>query len=273
MAERPRVLAGLSESVRRLRRAAARRAETRGERHTVWRLVKPAAFAGAGLLLVASAVNADGADLRPERTESLADHAQEQSDRVERLQADVAELNADIDELSVGLRSAELDRLERQVDALEMPAGLQAVEGPGLTVVLEDAPERDRDAAGNDVGSAIVHQQDIQAVANALWAGGAEAMTLQGQRVISTTGIKCVGNTVILHGVPYSPPYRISAIGDSAEMVGALGDSPYIQAYLDDVENYGLGWELISEESIQAPAYDGVTEMRYAEQADDPSDS
>ena len=53
-----------------------------------------------------------------------------------------------------------------------------------------------------------MHQQDIQAVVNALWAGGAEAMTIQGQRVISTTGIKCVGNTVVLHGVPYSPPYR-----------------------------------------------------------------
>ena len=49
---------------------------------------------------------------------------------------------------------------------------------------------------------------------NALWSGGAEAMTLQKQRVISTTGIKCVGNTVVLHGVPYAPPYEITAIGD-----------------------------------------------------------
>ena len=51
---------------------------------------------------------------------------------------------------------------------------------------------------------------------NALWSGGAEAMTIQGQRVISTTGIKCVGNTVLLHGVPYSPPYVITAVGDHA---------------------------------------------------------
>jgi uncharacterized protein YlxW (UPF0749 family) len=273
VAERPRVVAGISESLRRLRRASVRRAETRGERHTAWRVVKPVAFAAAGLLLVVSAVNADGADLRPERTQSLADLAEQQSSRVEQLQADIAELNTDIDELSAGLRSAELDRLEARVDELEMPAGLQAVEGPGLTVVLEDAPEKARDAAGDDVTSAIVHQQDIQAVVNAMWAGGAEAMTLQGQRVISTTGIKCVGNTVILHGVPYSPPYRISAIGDSAEMVGALGDSPYIQNYLDAVKRYDLGWELVSEASIEAPAYDGVTEMRYAQRADAPSGS
>jgi uncharacterized protein YlxW (UPF0749 family) len=225
------------------------------------------AFTAAGLLLVASAVNADGADLRPDRTQSLADLAQQQSERVEQLQADVAALNADIDELREGQRSAELDRLEQRIDELEVPAGLSAVEGPGLTVVLEDAPKKAQQDAGDDVTSAIVHQQDIQAVVNALWAGGAEAMTLQGQRVVSTTGIKCVGNTVILHGVPYSPPYRISAIGDSADMVGALGDSAYIQAYLDGVRRYGLGWELVPEAAIEAPAYDGVTEMRYAEPA------
>ena len=83
------------------------------------------------------------------------------------------------------------------------------VRGPGLTVTLDDAPER-RDRLGGHAtpNDLVVHQQDIQAVVNALWAGGAEAMTIQGQRVIATTGIKCVGNTVVLHGVPYSPPYR-----------------------------------------------------------------
>ena len=65
-------------------------------------------------------------------------------------------------------------------------------------------------------------------MANALWAGGAEAMTIQGQRVVSTTGIKCVGNTVVLHGVPYSPPYRISAIGPTGEMLASVNASPYI---------------------------------------------
>lgn len=266
MAERPRT-ARPAEVVRRLRRAADRRRQTRGDRHLVWQVAKPAAFAGAGLLLVASAVNADGSDLRPERNESLADLAAEQSDRVERLQADIAELNADIDELSLGQQNAELTRLDRQVAQLEMPAGLTPVEGPGLTVVLEDAPEESRDAAGVDPRSVIVHQQDIQAVVNALWAGGAEAMTLQGQRVISTTGIKCVGNTVILHGVPYSPPYRVSAIGDTAGMFSALGDSAYIRAYLQAVKDYRLGWEVVPEPLIEAPAYEGSLELRYAERA------
>ena len=57
---------------------------------------------------------------------------------------------------------------------------------------------------------------------NALWSGGAEAMTIQGQRVISTTGVKCVGNTVVLHGIPYAPPYVISAIGNPDRLRAAL---------------------------------------------------
>ena len=83
-----------------------------------------------------------------------------------------------------------------------------------MTITLTDAPDAVQDSvAEDDVSNLVVHQQDIQAVANALWAGGAEAMTIQGQRVVSTTGIRCVGNSVVLHDVPYAPPYVIRAIG------------------------------------------------------------
>jgi uncharacterized protein YlxW (UPF0749 family) len=110
-----------------------------------------------------------------------------------------------------------------------------------------------------------VHQQDIQAVVNALWAGGAEAMTIQGQRVISTTGIKCVGNTVVLHGVPYSPPYRIAAIGNPAELQASLDASDYIDAYLTVVESHGLGYEVIPTGRLELPAYRGSTALKYAQ--------
>ena len=99
--------------------------------------------------------------------------------------------------------------------------GLTPVTGPSVTVTLDDAPESVT-GEGVDQDLLVVHQQDIQAVANELWRGGAEAMTIQGQRVIATTGIKCVGNTVVLHGIPYAPPYRISAIGDPVELQAAL---------------------------------------------------
>ena len=250
---------------------AAPPSRRQASRPLAWRLATPAAFLGAGVLLVTSAVNSAGTDLRPGQYADLADLAQQETDRVEALQEDVAALNAEIGELSGQLDSSVLDQVLGEVAELETPAGLTAVEGPGLTVTLEDAPEEIRDAVGDEVGSAIVHQQDIQAVVNAMWAGGAEAMTVQGQRVVSTTGIKCVGNTVLLHGVTYSPPYVVSAIGDQAAMQRSIEDSPYIDAYLDAVDRYQLGWDVQEEASVEAPAYEGTENLRYAGTATSPA--
>ena len=106
---------------------------------------------------------------------------------------------------------------------------------------------------------------------NALWSGGAEAMTIQDQRVISTTGVKCVGNTVVLHGVPYAPPYVISAIGDQERLRAALADSEPVQIYRQYVEAYGLVYRerspaevtLRPHEGSAGPAICAATEPGY----------
>ena len=142
--------------------------------------------------------------------------------------------------------------------------------GPAVTITLDDAPDDALAAAGDDlttVSNLLVHQQDIQAVVNALWAGGAEAMTIEGQRVVSTTGIKCVGNVVILHGVPYSPPYDIAAIGPTDQMLSSVTSSPYIQLYLKVVEESGLGWKVREQDDIDMPGYRGSTELEFARPA------
>ena len=102
---------------------------------------------------------------------------------------------------------------------------------------------------------------------NALWAGGAEAMTIQGQRVISTTGIKCVGNTVVLHDVPYSPPYIITAVGNRDEMLTSVNLNPYIEIYLQYVERYQLGWAVDVHTEVALPAYNGSLDLAYARPA------
>jgi uncharacterized protein YlxW (UPF0749 family) len=110
----------------------------------------------------------------------------------------------------------------------------------------------------------VVHQQDIQAFFNALWAGGAEAVSLQGQRLVSTTGIKCVGNTVVLDGVPYSPPYVIEAIGNRAQLNLALDQSPEVVTYRDYVEQYQLGLETRTLSDIEMSAYAGTVSLTHA---------
>jgi uncharacterized protein YlxW (UPF0749 family) len=237
----------------------------RGRRSALsWRLLTPVGFVAAGTLMVTSAVSSGGTDLRPGRYEDLADLVRSETQRVQALRERSAALQGEVNRLGKEVKGPALKEAQRRVSTLKSPAGLTAVSGPGVTVTLQDAPKAVQESAGAQVANAIVHQQDIQAVVNALWAGGAEAMTLQGQRVVSTTGIKCVGNTVILHGVPYSPPYVVRAIGDAASLRRSLDASRYIEAYLQDVEDYELGWDVQAERRITAPAYDGPVEVRTA---------
>ncbi len=226
-------------------------------------------FVVAGVLFVTSSLAAGGLDLRASSVTDLDTVVRQERQRTDALQEEVAALTREVETLGESVEDAQVTDLQRQVDALRGPAGFEAVHGPALTVVLRDAPKKDIDRAveQSDVTAdqLVVHQQDIQAVVNALWSGGAEAMTLQGQRVISTTGIKCVGNTVVLHGVPYAPPYRISAIGDLDALRVSLDTNDYIDGYRSYVEAHNLGYEVTASADVKMPAYDGSTDLRYAE--------
>src|SRR4051794_33954636 len=115
-------------------RPRAHRRASGGGRPRAWRLASPAVFVAAGVLLVTSAVTSRGTDLRPGRYDSLADLAQQETQRVTGLRAEVADLRSDVESLSADLDSDVLARLQRRADALAGPAGLSTVRGQGLTV-------------------------------------------------------------------------------------------------------------------------------------------
>ena len=152
-------------------------------------------------------------------------------------------------------------RPERDTDMATL--GLEAVSGKALRVTLDDAPLSEN-PDGVDANMLVVHQQDIQMVVNTLWSGGAEAMTIQGQRVISTTAVKCVGNTVVLHGVAYAPPYVIEAIGDLNAMQKALDTSEAVRIYKEYVSAYQLGWSVERAGQVTMPAYTGAVAVSHA---------
>lgn len=215
----------------------------------------------AGFMIVASALAARGTDLRASRNTDLiglvineAEHNQAQARRLSELRGEVAEL---------GRHLGGDPELDRQLGTAARQAGLTAVKGPAVAVTLTDAPP-DVNPPGVDPDVLVVHQQDIQAVVNALWGAGAEAMTIQGVRVISRTGVKCVGNTVVLHGVPYAPPYRIVAIGDPARLRLGLSRSESVTIYKQYVEAYRLGYseEVLGE--VTMPAFSGAISNRHA---------
>ena len=222
----------------------------------------------AGALFVTSGLDAGGLDLRASSVTDLDTVVRQQRERTDTLQSQVSSLTREVDRLGKGVDDARVDDLQRQVAELRGPAGFQEVHGPAITVVLSDAPKEEIDRAVEKgevtADQLVVHQQDIQAVVNALWGGGAEAMTLQKQRVISTTGIKCVGNTVVLHGVPYAPPYEITAIGDLDALQTALDSSDYIAGYKTYVDAHNLGYQVSTDDDVTMPAYTGSSELRYA---------
>ena len=135
-----------------------------------------------------------------------------------------------------------------------------------MVVTLSDAPDEVVDAATGDKNLLVVHQQDIQAVVNAMWKGGAEAVVLQGQRVVTTTGIKCEGNSVVIQGVPYPQPYVIEAVGDVGDLTSAIADDDYLQIYREQADDptIAVGWDLDIADEITAPAYDGLLDLSYA---------
>lgn len=231
---------------------------------TVSRVLAPLTFAAAGLLFVASATSSGGTDLRAERQTDLTGLIQSQSHQNQALAAEVSELRREVDALGKQVGDVRADVVNERIEQLSPVAGLTPLIGHGVTVTLTDAPAS---ARSEDVSpdALIVHQQDIQAVVNALWAGGAEAISIQDQRVISTSAIRCVGNSVVLHGVPYPPPYRISAIGPVDDLLRALDNSPGIQVYLDYVERFGLGYEVEQSNRVEIPAFEGSLDLHYAE--------
>jgi uncharacterized protein YlxW (UPF0749 family) len=246
----------------------AARARLRGwatRRPHGWRLAVPVICAMAGLLATTSMINARGTDLRGGRYTDLIGLVGGQRAEVQDLRREVRNDQAAVDALLRSVKGVTKSPLHRQLAQLGAPAGLTAVSGRGVMVSLNDAPRGEKVPEGTDPDLLLVHQQDIQAVVNALWAGGAEAVSLQGQRVIATTGIKCVGNTVVLQGVPYAPPYRIGAVGLPDDLQAALDASPEVRAYRDyTAPPYNLRWSLRSPERVDIAAYTGVLTLNFA---------
>ncbi len=208
----------------------------------------------AGFMMTVSALASRGTDLRADRSADMRELILSQRTRNEDLRAEAETLRQEIDDLR-RVQGAD-PALGEDLAQAGVISSTVAMTGPGMRVVLTDAPA-DVKPAGIDDDALIVHQQDIQAVVNALWSAGAEAMTIQGQRVVSTTGIKCVGNSVVLHGVPYAPPYVIDAIGDQGRMERALADSEALQVYRQYAEAFGLGYSQERVGTLRMPGFAG----------------
>jgi uncharacterized protein YlxW (UPF0749 family) len=216
----------------------------------------------AGLLFTLNAKVSSRSDLRD--APGLRGMVTARDRQVEELAARNAVLAAEVADLvaRAGVSGAEPDR------ANAIAAGAVDVAGPGLTVTLDDA-KSEADILADPAATPsdrLVHQQDIDAVMNALWAGGAEAMSVQGHRVGSTTEIKCVGNVILVAGRVYAPPYAIAVIGPAEAMRDSLAADPLVTAYRQRAARLALTWSVTGADELVLPAdIASASRLRYAQ--------
>lgn len=193
----------------------------------------------------------------PAGTSDLATLVRTRQAQVTALQNEVSTLDAQVQSFSTTPQSATPDE-----DAFTAKSN-RPVSGPGIQITLSDAPtgQIPVGATANDL---VIHQQDIEDTMNALWAGGAEAMTVQGVRITNRTVIRCIGNVILVDGTSYSPPYVIQAIGDPDTLRATVTANPRMVNYQAYVTKYGLGWDMQTKDSLSfAPATTSLT-VNYA---------
>lgn len=219
-------------------------------------------------MFVISAINSHGTDLRPGRYVGVSGLVASEKQQADAHQRQAATLQEEINALTNSVAGADVRAAQALREKALPAAGLGKVSGPGLSISMADAPTSLINSTKLNPNLLVIHQQDIQAVVNALWAGGATAITIQGQRVISTTGIKCSGSTVLLGGVPYPEPFVIQAVGDPNQLSGALAANSYVNLIVEASNNKDvqLGWS-VRQTTVNAAAYTGITALSYATQA------
>ena len=146
-----------------------------------------------------------------------------------------------------------LDGLRAELARQKMHAGLIAVRGPGVRVTLDDSRLAPREGEID----LLIHDYDLRDVIYVLWLGGAEAMAINGERVVNSTSVYCVGSTIMVNDTRLSPPYELSAVGDSVQMQEYLRNPGYLSELRERCEDFGLGMESVRVDAVTLPAYRG----------------
>jgi uncharacterized protein YlxW (UPF0749 family) len=154
-----------------------------------------------------------------------------------------------------------LQEVRTELALQKMRAGLIAISGPGVQVILDDGAHTVR---GADANGTLIHDYDLRDVINVLWMAGAEAISANGERVVSSTSIYCVGSTVMVNDTRLSPPYQINAIGDPVQLQDHLRNPGYLGDIKSRVERFEIKFEFIRVEAITIPAFRGSLPQRFA---------
>lgn len=150
---------------------------------------------------------------------------------------------------------------EEELRLLRLASGLYPLSGPGLEIVLEDSGWEGR-VGFMDPNLLLVHYDHLLFLVNELWVAGAEAVAVNGERVVAQTGFTCAGSLILAGKKRLAPPYVVQAIGDPATLRAALTmPGGFVEA---QIEPYGLRITFTEKEDLFIPAYRGELVFEYA---------
>jgi uncharacterized protein YlxW (UPF0749 family) len=240
----------------------------RGRRPSAWTALVPVVALAAGLLFATSGRTAQGTDLRAGEVTELSELIAQRETAIAGQADQLSDLQHQVERLTdqAATRDGAVAAAQSSGDAGAVSAALVPLTGPGLVITLDDAPTRSDgsmpvNARPDDL---VIHQSDVQAVVNAVWAAASDGVAVMDQRLIATSAVRCVGNTLLLQGRTYSPPFVITAIGDAAAIRAQLDASPQVAVFVQAVEDFGLTFSVRERPQVTVPAYDGPLDMQYA---------
>ncbi|GGY45075.1 DUF881 domain-containing protein [Streptomyces omiyaensis] len=216
----------------------------------------------AGLVLAAAVVTVGAAEARISAP-VVAKERQELIDRIEGENEAADELERDVERIRAEVGERQRAALEQhggdQGELVALLSGATPVRGPGVKLVVDDAKGSDgggggpRESAGfSDTGR--VRDRDMQRVINGLWESGAEAVSINGQRLTSLSAIRAAGDAVLVDNRPLVPPYTVLAVGDGQRLNTAFQDSADGQYLHALVENFGIRSSISVEGELSLPA-------------------
>ncbi|MFH8349731.1 DUF881 domain-containing protein [Streptomyces sp. NPDC018045] len=215
----------------------------------------------AGLVLATVVVTVGAAQARISAP-TLAKEREELINRIEHGTADADAVQKRVDALRDDVGAMQRKALEEhggdRAELLALLAGSTQVTGPGVKLVVDDAKSAQSGGGGPRESSGFsdtgrLRDRDLQRVVNGLWASGAEAVSVNGQRLTSLSAIRAAGEAILVDNKPLVPPYTVLAVGDGHKLATAFQDSADGQ-YLDVLrKNYGIRTKISAENEVTLP--------------------
>ena len=182
-----------------------------------------------------------------ERYETIYEEENQKEEELSKLREEVSNQNTDSENIT------------GQLNNINILLGYNEVSGQGLIITLKDANAATVKGNATDY---IVHDGDLLEVVNALKNAGAEAISINNQRIVNTTAITCAGNIIKVNGEKLGSPFEIKAIGLTEKLNGAL---TMPGGYLELLENDGVQVKVEEANNVVIPKYNGIYNFQYAE--------